>query len=44
VELRAVTRDSQDLPTGAPVVVISVQDDGETVEVVPPSTLEGPSS
>lgn len=40
VELRAVTREGLDLPTGSPVVVIAVGEDGETVEVVPPSILE----
>jgi hypothetical protein len=43
VELRAVTSESCELPTGSPVVVISVAEGGETVEVVLPSTLEGKS-
>jgi hypothetical protein len=40
VELRAVTRESAALPTGTPVLVVSVDPAGETVEVVSTSSIE----
>lgn len=40
VELRAITRESQSIPTGAPIVVVDVID-GETVEVLPTPTVGG---
>lgn len=40
VELRAVTRESVDLPTGTPVLVVAVDPEGETVEVVSTSSIE----
>ena len=38
VDLRAVTRENQPIPTGTPVIVVEVID-GDTVEVIPTSTL-----
>ncbi len=40
VELRAVTREGADLPTGAAVLVVAVDPAGETVEVVSTSSIE----
>lgn len=40
VELRAVTRERAPIPTGTPVVVVALVD-GETVEVLPTSTVGG---
>ena len=40
VELRAVTREAEALPSGSDVVVLSVSEDGETAEVVRASTFE----
>ena len=39
VELLAVTREKEPLPTGTPVIVVSVVD-SETVEVLPSSSIE----
>jgi hypothetical protein len=41
VEIRAVTREKDALPTGASVLVISVDAETETVEVVATSNVEG---
>ena len=40
VELRATAREADDIPEGATVVVVSVDDQGQTVEVVPTSIIE----
>ncbi|MGH7502733.1 MAG: hypothetical protein ACREL7_13380 [Longimicrobiales bacterium] len=40
VELRAIAREASDIPEGATVVVVSVGEDGKTVEVVPASIIE----
>ena len=41
IELRAVTRENEPLKTGASVLVISVDTDSETVEVISTSNVEG---
>jgi membrane protein implicated in regulation of membrane protease activity len=40
IELRAVTRDPEDSPEGTAVVVVAVDHEGQTVEVVPTSIVE----
>jgi hypothetical protein len=35
-----VTRESADLPTGAAILVVAVDPEGETVEVVSTSSIE----
>ena len=40
VELRAVTKEPEALPSGSDVVVMSISEDGETAEVVRASTFE----
>lgn len=40
VELRAVAREAQDIPEGATVIVVAVDAEGQTVEVVPTSIIE----
>jgi hypothetical protein len=41
IEIRAVTREKAPLPTGSSVLVISVDADTETVEVISTSNVEG---